>query len=382
MSKGLREALEHKRIIVCVGAGGVGKTTMAAALALRACMLGRRALVVTIDPAKRLAQALGLDVLPGSPTPVSEAFLNDVASRLGAPARSSLQAMMLDAPTAWRDMLLRTSPSAEVARRIEQNRFYRILSSDLPGAHEFIACEQLFTLSERSDVDVLILDTPPTQNALDFLDAPQRILRMLDADFLRMMTTKLQGGGLFGGLFGSAAERVRDVLSMFTGRAMLDETIELMVALKDLYGPLTQRTEALLEFMASDDTSFVVVTAPDRRAAEEASFFAAELRQRRLGITAVIANRVVPSPDVATDQLQVASKLLAAQGQGQAAVDALEELLARQQRHHDAQREHLQQLNVHPNLLLVEQQHARLHNAAGFESLLRALDHADVPSTR
>jgi anion-transporting ArsA/GET3 family ATPase len=301
MTSVLTNMLMQQRVIVCVGSGGVGKTTTAAALALAAGALGRRAIVVTIDPAKRLANALGLATLPSRPVSLSPQLVATVGRAIAAePTPATVMAMMLEPAAAWRDMLQRTAPNQDVAARIEDNRFYRVLSSELPGSQEFIACEQLLHLAEQqgpSAVDLIVLDTPPTQNALDFLDAPNRILSVLDADFFRVVTAGAsRPAGVLSGLFGSAAERLRGVIAMFTGRAMLDEMADLLLTLRDLYDPLTDRTRRLLSLMSSDACRFVVVSAPQPSAIDEAGYFLRALRERQLPVGAVIANRYTESP--------------------------------------------------------------------------------------
>jgi anion-transporting ArsA/GET3 family ATPase len=309
----LRDVLEHKRVVVCVGSGGVGKTTTAATLGLVAASLGRRALVITIDPARRLANALGLDALAHAPQRIDAAFAKATGHTLKAP----LSAMMLDLKHAWDDMLLRTAPDRETAEKIFDNRFYDALSRDLPGAHEFIATEQLHHLSTGGAFDVIVLDTPPTQNALDFLDAPNRILSVLDNDAFRFFATRRQSlglGFLDGSLLQGAAGRAQSVLARFAGAEMLEELGDFIVLLRDLYDPLTTRTKELMALLHGQDTRFVLVTSPLPSALREARFFVDELVRRELALGAVIANRVTRYPGPADAFLEG---------------DALEKLLTR-----------------------------------------------------
>ena len=190
--RALREHLARRSVLVVTGSGGVGKTTSAAALGLFGAQLGRRTLVITIDPAKRLANALGLTALSHVPQRIDGAL----TAVDGAAAPGELFAMMLDPKAAWDDMLMRTAPDAATAQKILENRFYGTLSRDLPGAHEFIACECLHHLTSSGQWDLVVLDTPPTSNALDFLEAPARILAVLDNDAFRYFAQRKQSLGL------------------------------------------------------------------------------------------------------------------------------------------------------------------------------------------
>lgn len=288
--------VRRRRVLICVGSGGVGKTTTAAALGLAAAASGRRTLVITIDPARRLANALGLTGLSHAPQPVDEGLVGRSASALGAdPAGAApLHAMMLDLKAGWDDMLFRTAPDQATAKKILANRFYRVLSTELPGAHEFIACEHLQHLASSQRFDVVVLDTPPTQNALDFLDAPQRILGVLDNDAFRFFADKSTSLGLR--FLDSASGKAQSVLARFTGGEMLDELGDFLVLLKDLYGPLTTRTRDFVALLGGDDTAFLVVTAPQPTVLAEAAFFASELVRRRLPLSVVIVNRLTRRP--------------------------------------------------------------------------------------
>lgn len=189
----LDTALRERRILVCVGAGGVGKTTVAASLGLRAAALGRRVIVLTIDPARRLANALGLPSLGNQETLVDPEWIREA----GIAADGELWAMMLDLKRSWDDLIHRSVPP-DRAKIILANRFYQTLSSALAGSQEYIAMEKLYELYSRGDWDLLILDTPPTAHALDFLDAPNRILDFLDNDAVRMVLGPALAAGKVG----------------------------------------------------------------------------------------------------------------------------------------------------------------------------------------
>jgi anion-transporting ArsA/GET3 family ATPase len=299
----MRALVMSRKVIVCVGSGGVGKTTTAATLGLAAAAAGRTTLVITIDPARRLANALGLEALSHHPQAVDPKLVAqasqvvprspDDIDRGPAP----LFAMMLDLKAGWDDMLARTAPTPAVAAKIVENRFYRVLSTELPGAHEFIACEHLQYLASSGRFDLVVLDTPPTQNALDFLDAPARILGVLDNEAFRFVADT--SGSLGARFLEGASGRASSVLAKFTGGEMLDELGEFLLLLKDLYEPLTVRTRAFVELLGSGASAFVVVTAPQSAVLAEAAFFAAELLRRQLPLSAAVVNRLTARPEEA-----------------------------------------------------------------------------------
>ena len=295
--RALREIAATKRVVVCVGSGGVGKTTTAATLGLLGAMLGRRSLVITIDPARRLANALGLDALSHAPQRIDEGVIRAA----GVQTKAELCAMMLDLKAAWDDMLFRTAPDAASAKKILENRFYTTLSNDMPGAHEFIACECLHHLAASGAWDLVVLDTPPTSNALDFLEAPSRILAVLDNEAFRYVAQRKQSLGLR--FLDGAAGRAQSVLARFAGTEVLEELGDFIVLLRDLYDPLTQRTRDFEALLRGDGTRFCVVTSPQPAALSEARFFLQELARRELKTGALILNQVTPSPGQAKDIL-------------------------------------------------------------------------------
>lgn len=292
--RALREHLARRDVLVVTGSGGVGKTTTAAALGLFGAQLGRRTLVITIDPAKRLANALGLTALSHVPQKIDGAL----TAVDGKAAPGELFAMMLDLKAAWDDMLVRTAPDAATAQKILENRFYGALSRDLPGAHEFIACECLHHLTSSGQWDLVVLDTPPTSNALDFLEAPTRILAVLDNDAFRYFAQRKQSLGLRfldSSIVQGAAGRAQSVLARFTGAEVLEELGDFIVLLRDLYDPLTRRTRALQEMLRGEGTRFLVVTSPAPPSLAEARLLLDELARRNLPLGALLVNRVTPT---------------------------------------------------------------------------------------
>ena len=189
MSSPLDSALE-RQVVVCVGSGGVGKTTVSAALALQAAARGKKVLVCTIDPARRLANSMGLQSLTNAETRVPESAL----AATGAKVPGQLFAMMLDLKRSWDEVIERYAPNPERRAAILENRFYRQLSTALAGSHEYVAMEKLHALHQRGGYDLIVLDTPPTTNALDFLDAPNRVIDFLDSDAARWFTSGPMAG--------------------------------------------------------------------------------------------------------------------------------------------------------------------------------------------
>ena len=297
----MRALVMTRKVIVCVGSGGVGKTTTAATLGLAAAAAGRSTLVITIDPARRLANALGLEALSHHPQAVDPTLVARASTVLPKKADhvelepAPLFAMMLDLKAGWDDMLQRTAPNAHVAAKILDNRFYKVLSTELPGAHEFIACEHLQHLASSGRFDLVVLDTPPTQNALDFLDAPGRILGVLDNDAFRFVADKSASVGMR--FLEGATGRAQSIIAKFTGGEMLDELGDFLTLLKDLYEPLTSRTRDFVALLGSPATAFVVVTAPQSAVLAEAAFFAAELVRRNLPLSGAVVNRLTPMPE-------------------------------------------------------------------------------------
>ncbi|MEM7604289.1 MAG: ArsA-related P-loop ATPase, partial [Myxococcota bacterium] len=262
----LSKVLSDHRVVVTVGSGGVGKTTTAAALAMHAAMEGKRVLCMTIDPAKRLANSLGLDEM----TAESQVVGAELFEAQGLECPGELHAMMLDARKTFDDLVLRTASSREVAERILANKIYQHVASGLAGTQEYMAMEKLHAVrSER--FDLIVLDTPPTSNALDFLDAPERMVAAIDSPAMRWFVGAFQGAGkLSFGLFGKGASLVFKALSRFTGAGFLEDVAEFVSGINDLFGGFKDRAEEVAGALRSDEVAFVVVTSPAAMAVEEA----------------------------------------------------------------------------------------------------------------
>jgi anion-transporting ArsA/GET3 family ATPase len=314
----LGPALAKKRVLVCVGSGGVGKTTVAATLALRAAVDGRSSLVCTIDPAKRLANALGLSALGNTETQVS----SQVLQALGVKPKASLHAMMLDMKQTWDDLITRFAPPDQ-RERILANRFYQSLSTALAGSQEYIALEKLWELRRRSAYELIVLDTPPTAHALDFLDAPNRILDFLDNEAAKWLLTPALKAGKFGlSLFNLGSSYAAKTLSKFTGVETLQELSSFMLAISTMNEGFRERARGVRELLKDPQTGFVLVTGPHPERLDEVTHFRSLLKQNQMEVLALVVNRVhpLPPPSLWDDAAQLADSRRAK------VVETLEEL--------------------------------------------------------
>jgi anion-transporting ArsA/GET3 family ATPase len=291
----LERIVRGAEIVVCCGSGGVGKTSTAAALALRGAELGRRTCVLTIDPARRLAQALGLDLLSNEPKPVR-------GKGLPAKGPGSLDAMMLDMRRTFDEVIERYARDEEQAERILANRFYQRLSSTLAGTQEYMAMEKLYALHESGRYELLVVDTPPTRSALDFLDAPAHLNELLDARVLRLLIGPAQrvGRGYITGL-NFATNAMARMVRRLTGSELLAEVGEFFAAFEGMYDGFKQRARRVYELLEDPGTAFVVVATPDQVALREAAYFAERLATTHMPLGALVVNRVhrvAPVPEV------------------------------------------------------------------------------------
>jgi anion-transporting ArsA/GET3 family ATPase len=280
--------LEQRRIIVCVGGGGVGKTTTAAALALCAARSGRRALVLTIDPARRLADALGVGSLGNEP----RAIPRDVLSRLGVPEEGALSALMLDMKRTFDDLVERFAESPEARDRILQNRIYQHVSDALAGSAEYSAMEKVFELAESKEFDRLIVDTPPSQHALDFLEAPQRLLEFLDSAIVQLLLHPAFAAGRFSfRIFQRGVRRVLQVIERVSGVAFLEDVSEFLLSFEGMADGFRQRAHRVHALLTGPETGFVLAAGPAAQSVAHAEAFLARLRTSRVPFAGVVLNR-------------------------------------------------------------------------------------------
>jgi len=276
------------RIVVCCGAGGVGKTTTSAALALHAAAAGRRVVVLTIDPARRLAQSLGLEELGNEP------------QRLDVPgAKGQLDAMMLDMKRTFDDVVLAHS-TPDRAEQILANPFYQALSSSFAGTQEYMAMEKLGQLRATGQWDLIIVDTPPSRSALDFLDAPNRMSRFLDGTMIRLLTAPARAGGRAGmRLVGAGFMVFSRIIGKVLGGQLLQDISAFVSALDTMFGGFRERATQTYELLRRPGTSFVVVATPEPDALREASYFVDRLSAEGMPLAGLVLNRTHPPATVA-----------------------------------------------------------------------------------
>ncbi len=285
----LKSILETHRVVVCVGSGGVGKTTTAASLALWAAMNGRRVLCLTIDPARRLATSLGLKEMTTEERVVDAAVLT---SR-GLPMKGRLAAMMLDGKQTFDDLVRRTASSPERAQRILDNRLYQYISGSLAGTQEYMAMEKLHAVRSDPRYDLIVLDTPPTSNALDFLDAPERLAGLVDSPTMQWIVNAFEGSGKMSfSLVGRGAKMVLQGISRLTGAGFLEQVATFLTEFNDLFGGFRKRSEEVGAALRSPEVAFVIVTSPAPLAIEEAVFFAEKLGEAGMNRDALVVNQV------------------------------------------------------------------------------------------
>ena len=281
------------RIVVCCGAGGVGKTTTAAALALRAAEHhGRRTVVLTIDPARRLAQSLGLTELDNTPRQVKGVGLTEPAETAATPGSGELHAMMLDMKRTFDEVVLaHTDPHK--AEEIFANPFYQAMSATFSGTQEYMAMEKLGQLRARDEWDLIVVDTPPSRSALDFLDAPARLSRFLDGRMLRLLLTPAKTGGyrvfnLVSASFGLFSRAVTKIV----GTQLLTDLSGFVGALDSMFGGFRDRAERTYQILQARETAFLVVAVPEPDAIREAAYFAGRLADEQMPLAGLVLNRV------------------------------------------------------------------------------------------
>ena len=273
--------------ILCCGSGGVGKTTTSAALAVRAAEQGRHVVVLTIDPARRLAQALGLEHLDNTPRPVAG---------IDRASGGSLQAMMLDMKSTF-DEVVRTHTSPEQAETILANPFYQVLSSSFAGTGEYMAMEKLGQLRDPDhpgrDWDLIVVDTPPSRSALDFLDAPQRLSAFLDGAFIRMLTAPARAGGrAYRKVVAPAMGAVTSMMARLLGAQVLTDVQAFVLATDAMFGGFRERAQATYTALQQDGTAFLVIAAPSQDSLREASYFVERLDGEAMPLAGIVVNRV------------------------------------------------------------------------------------------
>ncbi|MFJ9540916.1 ArsA family ATPase [Streptomyces sp. NPDC101225] len=269
------------RIVVCCGSGGVGKTTTAAALGLRAAERGRKVVVLTIDPARRLAQSMGIDSLDNTPRRVK-----------GADGAGELHAMMLDMKRTF-DEIVEAHADPERAATILSNPFYQSLSAGFAGTQEYMAMEKLGQLRARDEWDLIVVDTPPSRSALDFLDAPKRLGSFLDGRLIRLLTAPAKLGGRAGMKFLNVGmSMMTGTLGKLLGGQLLKDVQTFVAAMDTTFGGFRTRADATYKLLQAPGTAFLVVAAPERDALREAAYFVERLAAEEMPLAGLVLNRV------------------------------------------------------------------------------------------
>jgi len=280
----------NQRIIVCCGSGGVGKTTTSAAIALRAAERGRKVVVLTIDPARRLAQSMGIEALDNTPRPVPG------VAPTGKAKGGSLDAMMLDMKRTF-DEVVESQASPEKAQQILNNPFYIAVSSSFAGTQEYMAMEKLGQLDKDARAsgrwDLIVVDTPPSRSALDFLDAPERLSSFLDGKFMKLLLAPARGPAkLMTAGFGLVTKAVTTII----GGQVLNDMQAFVSAFDTLFGGFRQRAQRTFELLQAPGTAFLVVAAPEPDALREAAYFVERLSSERMPLAGLVVNRASSDP--------------------------------------------------------------------------------------
>jgi anion-transporting ArsA/GET3 family ATPase len=286
----LQEALALRRILVVGGAGGVGKTTTAAALGLQAALSGRRVLVCTIDPARRLATSLGLQQLTDVPKRLD-------LRRVAPGAAGEMWALMLDTKRTFDALVERHMPDEAARRRVLENRFYGHVSSALAGSHEYMAMERLLDLEGDARFDLIVLDTPPTRHALDFLEAPDRLMGFLDTSVLKwVLKPYFVAGKLTLKVATRTGAMALSLADRFLGLQFLQDLSEFFLAFEGMYDGFKERAARVHALLRDPTAGFVLVAGPSAQALEEALYFHRRLDEKEMPFVAQVVNRVHPDP--------------------------------------------------------------------------------------
>ena len=278
----------NRHIVVCCGSGGVGKTTTAAALAVEGARRGRSTVVVTVDPAKRLANALGLDSLTHKASEIDQKLWDPDGEAAGG---GSLWALMLDTKSTFDDLVLKYAADTAQGERILENRFYRNISSALSGTQEYMATEKLNELHEEGAWDLIVVDTPPTRHALDFIEAPARLTRLLDNRLFRLVMAPTRASFKVANL---ALITFFRTVAKVIGSEVVDDLVAFFQAFEGMEDGFRRRARKVTELLADRKTAFVLITSPGRDAISEAGFFSRRLREGGLRVDGVVVNRIHP----------------------------------------------------------------------------------------
>ena len=366
------------RVVVCCGSGGVGKTTTSAAIALRAAEHGRKVVVLTIDPARRLAQSMGLSELDNSPRRIDLTGAADSAEDAGgADKGGELHAMMLDMKRTF-DEIVSAHSTPERAEQIFANPFYQSLSSSFSGTQEYMAMEKLGQLRARDEWDLIVVDTPPSRSALDFLDAPQRLGRFLDGRMLRLLLAPARAGGrAYVKVVSASFGLFTRVLTKIIGGDALRDLSAFVGALETMFGGFRERAQRTYELLQTPGTAFLVVASPEPDSLREASYFVDRLSAENMPLAGLVLNRVrfATAPQLSAERAEVAADALREQG-----AHALTEAVLRvhAERMTQAVRDHRMRdrfVTAHPDVAIAEVPAlaSDVHDLKGLRAIARAV---------
>ena len=287
----LNGLLDTRRVLLCVGCGGVGKTTTCAALGLAAARQGKRVLCLTIDPARRLAQSLGLEQFTTEAQRIEPA----VFAEAGLDVPGELTVMMLDTKATFDSLVEALAESSARRDSIFDNVLYKYISTQLAGTQEYMAMEKLYAVKQDESYDVILLDTPPTSHALDFLDAPARLVGAIDSPAVRWFVAAFEKSGKFSlNLLQRSAATILRGMGRITGGGFLEQVASFITEMNQLFGGWRARADEVASALRGPEVAYVLVTTPEPMSIREVLFFAERLREQRMGADAYVVNRTHP----------------------------------------------------------------------------------------
>lgn len=304
----IEKILKEKKLLLVCGSGGVGKTTAAASLALKGAALGKKVIVLTIDPAKRLATSLGLDALSHKPKRINPKKLASLMENQDP----HCEAMMLDTKSTFDQIVIKYSPSKTIEKKILGNKVYQHLSSMIAGSQEYMAMEKLYELSTENKYDLIIIDTPPTTHAIDFIEAPQKMIDALSHSMIHVLLKPAMLMGKSGlKLFERGTQVILKIFDRITGFAFLQDISEMLISFQALLGGFKSRAEEVKGILTRSDTTFVMVAACEKKSVVEAGLFQQRLTESSLPLSGIILNRVHPFYPLSKAQKEKDKKMLA-----------------------------------------------------------------------
>ncbi len=276
-------------VIVCVGTGGVGKTTISSTISIAAALQGKKTLVMTIDPAKRLAQSMGIKELKNTPTPVPLRALNNCEQQMNG----SLDAMILETKTTFNNLIRKYSSSQQKAEAILNNSYYQYVSGELAGSENYMAMEKLYEIKKEYDYDLIVVDTPPARNAIDFLTAPNRLIQLISSGVLKWLIRPSTSVSMLGlNILNRAPRKVVKLLKSYVGLEIVEELTEFFSEFDELYSGFKSRAKEVNTLLSSAKVQFYMVTAPTQDAIEEAIYFYSIMKDYDINFAGFIVNKI------------------------------------------------------------------------------------------